>query len=149
MRPSGTEEHSHEAQRLIHQDVITTGPGETLASVARQMQEHHIGTVVIVENQRPVGIITDRDLALALGAQGVSPQVSVQKVMSHHVVAIPEDMGIYAATKFMRDCEVRRLPIVDREDRVVGIVTLDDLLRFLGRELYNLAEGIKHEMEVK
>jgi CBS domain-containing protein len=44
---------------------------------------------------------------------------------------------------------VRRLPIVDREDRVVGIITLDDLLRFLARELYNLAEGIEQEMKVK
>jgi CBS domain-containing protein len=134
---------------LFSKNVVTAVPGETLATVARQMQDHNIGTVVIVENQRPVGIITDRDLALALGAQGLSPQVPVQKVMSHHVVAIPDDTGIYAATKFMRDCEVRRLPIVDRDDHLVGIITLDDLLRFLGRELYNLAEGIKHEMEIK
>jgi CBS domain-containing protein len=49
----------------------------------------------------------------------------------------------------MREREVRRLPIVDQEDRLVGILTLDDLLRFLGRELHNLAEGIKHEMELK
>lgn len=129
--------------------VVTAGPEETLAKVALEMQEHNVGTVVVVENQRPVGIVTDRDLALALGAQGVNPQIQVQKVMTRHVLAIPEDTGIYAATKFMREREVRRLPIVDREDRVVGIVTLDDLLRFLGRELYNLAEGIKDEMKVK
>lgn len=129
--------------------VVTAGPEETLAKVALEMQEHNVGTVVVVENQRPVGIVTDRDLALALGAQGVNPQTQVQKVMTRHVLAIPEDTGIYAATKFMREREVRRLPIVDREDRVVGIVTLDDLLRFLGRELYNLAEGIKDEMKVK
>lgn len=129
--------------------VVTAGPEETLAKVALEMQEHNVGTVVVVENQRPVGIVTDRDLALALGAQGVNPQTQVQKVMTRHVLAIPEDTGMYAATKFMREREVRRLPIVDREDRLVGIVTLDDLLRFLGRELYNLAEGIKDEMKVK
>jgi CBS domain-containing protein len=134
---------------IFSKNVVTAGPGETLASVAKQMQEHNVGTVVIVQDRRPVGIVTDRDLALALGALGVSPQVQVQKVMAHHVLAIPDDMGLYTATKFMRDCEVRRLPIVDKEDRLVGIVTLDDLLRFLGRELYNLGEGIKHEMEVK
>jgi CBS domain-containing protein len=102
-----------------------------------------------VENQRPVGIITDRDMALALGARDVSPQAEVQKVMTRHVLAILEDTSIYTATQFMREREVRRLPIVDREDRLVGIVTLDDLLRFFGRELYNLAEGIKHETEVR
>lgn len=136
---------------IFTRNVITAGPADTLATVACKMREHNVGTVVIVEDGRPVGIITDRDLALALalGAQGVSPQASAEKVMSRHVLAIPEDMGVYTATQFMREREVRRLPVVDREDRVVGIVTLDDVLRFLGRELYNLAEGIKHEAEVK
>jgi len=134
---------------IFTRTVVTAGPEETLATVALRMQEHNVGTVVIVEDRRPVGIVTDRDLALALGAQGVSPQGAVQKVMTHHVLAIPEDTSIYTATKFMRERAVRRLPIVDGEDRLVGIVTLDDLLRFLGRELYNLAEGIEHEMEVK
>ena len=134
---------------IFTRNVVTAGPEETLAAVAHRMQEHNVGTVVIVEEQRPVGIVTDRDLALALGARRVSPQTEVQKVMTRHVLAIPEDTGIYTATKFMREREVRRLPIVDREDHLVGIVTLDDLLRFLGRELYNLTEGIKHETEVK
>jgi CBS domain-containing protein len=134
---------------IFSRSVVTAGPGETLATVALKMQEHNVGTVVIVEDRRPIGIVTDRDLALALGAQGVSPQAPVQKVMTHHVLAIPEDTGIYTATQFMREREVRRLPIVDCKDHLVGIVTLDDLLRFLGRELHNLAEGIRHEMEVK
>jgi CBS domain-containing protein len=134
---------------IFTRNVVTAGPGETLAAVALRMQEHNVGTVVIVQGQRPVGIVTDRDLALALGAQGVSRQAPVEKVMTPHVLAIPEDSGIFTATQFLRERQVRRLPVVDREDRLVGIVTVDDLLRFLGRELYNLAEGIKQEMEVK
>jgi CBS domain-containing protein len=134
---------------IFTRNVVVAGPEETLAAVALKMQEHNVGTIVIVENRRPVGIVTDRDLALALGAQRVSPHTEVQNVMTRHVLAIPEDTSIYTATKFMREREVRRLPIVDREDRLVGMVTLDDLLRFLGRELYNLAEGIKQEMEIK
>jgi CBS domain-containing protein len=134
---------------VFTRSVVTATPQETLAVVALRMQEHNVGTVVIVENQRPIGIVTDRDLALALGARGVSPQALVHKVMTPHVLAIPDDTGIYTATRFMRERQVRRLPIVDREDRLVGMVTLDDLLRFLGRELYNLVEGIEHEMVVK
>ncbi len=134
---------------IFTRGAVAVGPQETLTTVARLMQEHNVGTVVVVEDQRPVGIVTDRDLALALGAKGFSPQTHVEKTMSRHVLAIPEDTGIYAATQYMRECKVRRLPIVDKQDRVVGMVTLDDLLRFLGRELYNLGEGIKHEMEVR
>jgi CBS domain-containing protein len=134
---------------VFTRSVVTAAPEESLVAVAHSMQEHNIGTVVIVEGRRPVGIITDRDLALALGAHEVSPQTRVQEVMTQHVLAIPADTDIYTATKFMRERGVRRLPIVDREDCLVGIVTLDDLLRFLAQELDNLAEGIKHEMEVK
>jgi CBS domain-containing protein len=134
---------------VFTRSVVTAGPGEPLAAVARLMQEHNVGTVVIVENERPVGILTDRDLGLALGARGVSPQAPAQQVMTRHVLAIPEDTSIFTATRYIRDREVRRLPIVDREDRLVGIVSLDDLLRVLARELYNLAEGIRHEMELK
>jgi CBS domain-containing protein len=127
--------------------VVTAWPEETLATIAHRMHEHNVGAVVVVEDQRPVGIVTDRDLALALGARGVSPHAQAREVMTRQVMTIPEDMGIYTATRFMREREVRRLPIVDAEDRLVGIVTLDDLLRFLAGELYNLAEGIKREME--
>jgi CBS domain-containing protein len=58
-------------------------------------------------------------------------------------------MDVSTASEFMRDREVRRLPIVDREDRLVGLVALDDLVQFLGRELHNLTEGIRSEMEVR
>jgi CBS domain-containing protein len=134
---------------LFTRRVVTAGPDEPLSTIAHRMQEHNVGTVVIVEHQRPVGIVTDRDLALALGARSQSPQTRVEKVMSRHVLAVPEDTGVFTATKFIRDRGGRRLPIVDKDDRVVGVVTLDDLVRYLARELYNLAEGIRHEVEVK
>jgi CBS domain-containing protein len=134
---------------MFIRSVVTARPEETLAAVARRMQEHNVGTVVVVEDQRPVGILTDRDLALALGARGVSPQAAAQEVMTRHVLAVPEDTGIFTATKCVQARKVRRLPIVDRQDRLVGMVSLDDLLRCLARELYNLVEGIEPEMHVK
>jgi CBS domain-containing protein len=134
---------------IFPQRVVSAGPEESLAAVALRMQEHNVGTVVVVEDQRPVGIITDRDLALALGAKGISPQAPARKEMTRHVQAIPEDMGIFTATNFIKDLGVRRLPIVDSEDHLVGLVSLDDLLQFLVRELSNLVEGVRHEMKVK
>jgi len=134
---------------LFTRAVITAGPDEALAGIARRMQEHNVGTVVVVEDGRPVGIITDRDLALALGARGLSPQAPVREVMTRHVLAVPEDTGVFTATRFIQDRKVRRLPIVDGEDRLVGLVSLDDLLRWLARELSNLAEGIGPEVQVK
>jgi CBS domain-containing protein len=128
--------------------VVTASPEETLATIATRMQEHNVGMIVVVEDERPVGIVTDRDLALALGAQGMPTAAPVEAVMTPNVLAIPDDMDVLAATRFIRESGVRRLPIVDRDDRLVGIVTLDDLLHFLGKELHNLTCGIEQEMEV-
>lgn len=128
--------------------VQAAGPTETLASVARRMEEHNVGTVVIVENQRPVGIVTDRDLALELGARGTSLKTPVVQVMTTPVETAPRDVGVFGATQAMRDLKVRRLVIVDDDGFLAGIVTLDDLLRMLSREMTNLSEGIKEEMEV-
>jgi CBS domain-containing protein len=134
---------------IFTKKAISARPEDTLAAVAARMREHHVGAVVIAEERRPVGIVTDRDLALALGARGLSPQTPAREVMTRSVLAIPDDADVFTATKYIRECEVRRLPIVDREDRLVGMVTLDDLLGRLGRELCDLAEGIRHEAEVK
>jgi CBS domain-containing protein len=129
--------------------LVTAGRTETLSSVALQMKEHNVGSVVIVEDQKPVGIVTDRDLALALGADGIAPDAAVESVMIKPVWTIPDGAGIFAATQCMRDGGVRRLPIVDEKGRLTGMVSLDDLMRLLGRELYNLAEGVRHEVKVK
>jgi CBS domain-containing protein len=107
--------------------VVTTDPNESLAGVTRLMEAHNTGTVVVVENGRPVGIVTDRDLALELGVRGTSPQTPVARVMTTPVETIYEKEGIFAATKVMAVSKVRRLPIVDNDDRLVGIVAQDDL----------------------
>jgi CBS-domain-containing membrane protein len=69
--------------------------------------------------------------------------------MTRRVVAVPEDADLLAATKFFRECGVRRLPVVDRDDRVVGLVSLDDLLQLLVGELSDLVQAIRSEMVVK
>lgn len=134
---------------LFTKKVITAQPDEQLGSVAQKMREHNVGAVVVVEQERPVGIITDRDVAMSLGAKRLPLDAPVEVVMTRHVVAIPEDTGIFTATRFIQDAGVRRLPVVDREDRVVGIVSLDDILRCLAREFYNLVQGMEHEMKVR
>jgi CBS domain-containing protein len=128
--------------------VVTAGPGETLAAVAGLMAEHNVGTVVLVERGQPVGIVTDRDLALELGVGGVSPQLPVSEVMATPVETIAQSADVLEATELMRDFQVRRLVVVDEDGLVTGMVTVDDVLQLLARELANLAEGIWPEMRV-
>jgi CBS domain-containing protein len=134
---------------VVGTKLVTVGPEEPLSTAALQMRQHDVGAVVVVEGQKPVGMVTDRDLALALGAQDASPQGAVKSVMTTPVRTVPDGAGIFAATQCMRDAKVRRLPIVDEDGRLVGIVSLDDLMWLLGREVYNLADGIKHQTKLK
>ncbi len=129
--------------------VVTAAPGDSLAAVAQLMERHNVGAVVIAENHRPVGIVTDRDLALQLGARGVSPRTPVGEWMTAPVKTVSSDDGVFDTSQVMRESGVRRLPVVDDDGRLVGLVALDDLLRVLSRELSNLTEGIRTEMEIR
>jgi CBS domain-containing protein len=121
-------------------------PNESLAKAARLMQQENVGAVVVVEMERPVGILTDRDLALAICLHGAWPQDPIQSRMQCPVETIRSDDGVYQATQRMMELAVRRLPVVNQVGRLVGIVCLDDLLGLLSRELRNVAEGVRAEV---
>jgi CBS domain-containing protein len=136
--------------RCFARTVITAGLSTPLTAIADLMGKHNVGAVVITDHHRPVGIVTDRDLALALGTRRASLQDPVSSVMTSPVQTIHQDESIFHnPTLTMMESGVRRLPLVDDDGWLVGIVTLDDFLRLLTRELANLVQGIKPEMEVK
>jgi CBS domain-containing protein len=134
--------------QLLMRSPITAGPSATLAEVAKLMEKENVGAVVITDEERPVGITTDRDLALAVCVYGKSPSESVQDVMTCPVATISVDEGIYNATQKLMEYAVRRLPVVDDSGSLVGLVSLDDLLLLISRELQNVAEGVKAEVGV-
>jgi CBS domain-containing protein len=129
--------------------VVTARPEDSLATVAKLMAQHNVGAVVVAEQGRPVGIVTDRDLALAACARRLPPEEHVQKVMTCPVATMKHNEGIYKATQHLMELKVRRLPVVDEVGRLVGVVSLDDLLLLLSRELHNMAEGIRAETAVQ
>ena len=124
--------------------VVAVVEPETTALVAAQlMRRHHIGALVVVDAEQkvtPVGIVTDRDLVLALMAEGLDPAMfTVGDIMSVGLVLAHPDMGAMEALKLMRVQCVRRLVVVDDVQRLVGIVSLEDLLELVARELAELA----------
>jgi len=131
---------------LFARKAVTVEPQECLAKAARLMEQENVGAVVVVEMDRPVGILTDRDLALAVCLHGAWPQDPVQSRMQCPVETIRSDEGVYQATQRMMELAVRRLPVVNDVGRLVGIVSLDDLLGLLSRELRNVAEGVRAEV---
>lgn len=131
---------------LVARKAVTVDPQESLSKAVRLMEQENVGAVVVVERERPVGIITDRDVALALCLHGAKPFDAIQTRMTCPVDTIREDEGVYNATQKMMELAVRRLPIVDDTGRLVGLVGLDDLLSLLSRELRNVAEGVRAEV---
>jgi CBS domain-containing protein len=107
--------------------VITATPEASAISVARQMRDSRVGSVVIVDPEgSPVAMVTDRDLALRVFAAGVDAEASVGEYASRPLVCGQPGMGLDEAAALMVQHRVRRLPVVDA-DRLAGIVTLDDI----------------------
>lgn len=131
---------------LLARKAVTSEPHEPLCVAARLMEQENVGAIVVVERDRPVGILTDRDLALAVCLHRADPRDSIQSRMTCPVDTIREDQGVYNATQKMTELAVRRLPVVDKHGRLVGIVSVDDLLALLSRELRNIAEGVRAEV---
>jgi len=125
--------------------VVVAEPSTDLREAARLMRDHHVGALVVVEGsnggKRPIGIVTDRDIVVAVvAATGVQPEtLSVGDVMTRNLVVAEESVGVFEAVDLMQDHGARRLPVVDAAGRLIGIITLDDVLRMVAGELTALA----------
>lgn len=127
----------------FERQVITAKLDETALAVACRMRDHKVGCIVVVRDERPVGMLTDRDLVLRVVAEGLDPAaVLVSSIVTYDAVTVARTDGFETAVRTMRQHGVRRLPIVDADGRVTGIVTADDLVALLGSELSSLGEAI-------
>jgi CBS domain-containing protein len=114
------------------------------------MRTHHVGDVVVVTNTArgrvPVGIVTDRDLAIEILAENIDPnRLTVGDVMTPDLVTAPEDQTVFDTIQQMQHHGIRRLPIVDRQGCLAGIVTVDDLSEFLTMQLGDLTKAVASE----
>ncbi len=106
----------------------------TIAQAARLMRQHHVGDLIVIDDtdgdREPIGILTDRDIVLEVVAQGRDPShTSVNEVMSSQLVVASIHEDVETVLERMRQHGVRRVPVVDENGNVFGILTLDDLLR--------------------
>ena len=128
---------------IADRNPITARPSESVHSVARKMKQHDVGAVVVTQEQKVVGIVTDRDIALAVGQDDFSVDARVDQVMTKDVKTIWEDQGVFNATQYLRNHRVRRLPVIDRHDNLVAMVTADDLFGLFARETFNVAHALE------
>lgn len=133
---------------LCKRVVVTIHRNATVEDAARAMLASHIGDVVVVDpadTRKPVGILTDRDIAVKVVAEGLAPaRTTVGSVMSSPVVSLREDDGFIEALDRMSAQGVRRAPILDRDGHLKGMVSVDDLVPLLARELAKIGALIRH-----
>jgi CBS domain-containing protein len=122
-------------------EVRVATPGQTIRDVAKIMAEIDAGSMPVGEDDRLVGMITDRDIAIRGVAQGKGPETPVREVMSDSkVLYCYEDEELEHVAKNMGSEQVRRLPVVNREKRLVGIVSLGDVVQ---RETKSAIKAVK------
>ena len=111
---------------VMSYDVQVISPEATLQDAAARMRDEGFGMLPVGENDQMTGAITDRDIAVRAVAEGKGADTVVRDVMSEDVIWCYEDDTVEKGADMMRRCQVRRLPVVNREMRLVGIVSLGD-----------------------
>ncbi|MEW6133477.1 MAG: CBS domain-containing protein [Pseudomonadota bacterium] len=135
---------------ICNREVVVATREISVSEAARLMRHHHVGDVVVVMEEgglrTPVSILTDRDIVVEVVAAGLDPStLAVGEIMAPELATVQEDTGVFEAIRYMRDKGVRRMPVVDADGDLVGILALDDLLDLLAEELGALARLIARE----
>ena len=124
-------------------EVRVASPGQSIRDVAKIMDEINAGSVPVGDNDRLVGMITDRDIAIRAVAVGKGPDTPVREVMtSEQVLYCYEDEELDHVAKNMSQQQVRRLPVVNREKRLVGIVSLGNIAQAESRAASKAVKGV-------
>ncbi|MGZ5733025.1 MAG: CBS domain-containing protein [Caldimonas sp.] len=132
--------------------VVTCRPGASVLELAQLMRDHHTGDVIVVDEQHglatPVGVVTDRDLVIEVVAKGVDPDLlRAGDLMSGELVTALESELVYDAIWHMRSKGIRRLPVVDARNHLLGVLTADDVTEFLAEALTEVARIAPRQMK--
>ena len=120
---------------------------ESAWQAAERMHQRCVGTLVVLdESKEPVGIITDRDLVERVMAKGLDPNTTtINEIMTAGPKTISEDASIESAVSLMRSGGFRRLPVVDADGRLVGMLSVDDVLMLLAEEISQIGQLMEKE----
>ena len=135
-------------QEVMTPNPRTVGPDDTLQQAAQIMRDEDTGVVPVVEDGRVIGVVTDRDIVIRAVADG-DYECTIDDVVSDDVICATPEMTTAEAADLMAEHQIRRLPVTDDDERLVGIVSLGDLAVKEGRDsrmgetLENISEGVK------
>jgi CBS domain-containing protein len=137
--------------------VVTVTPRTELIAAAKLMREKHVGFLVVVEPDpekatygRPVGVLTDRDIVVSVVAREVDPKtLTAADLMKECPTTVDEEESVSQALRAMRRMGVRRLPVVGSRGMLRGVLSLDDLLDVVAREVGELSGAVHNEQRIE
>ncbi len=133
--------------KYLREDVVSVSPDTSAADMAKLMEQKNVGSLVVVDaDSRPTGIVTDRDIIVRIIAKQQRPEdVKARDIMTRNPITFKEGMQVTDAMEQMMNKGIRRMPVVDRNGRLTGIVTQDDIIRLLGEEISYIARNIEKQ----
>jgi CBS domain-containing protein len=138
------------AGSVCKRGVVTVAPMDDLVAAAHVMREKHVGYLIVSRETRVVGVLTDRDIVVAVLAQEVDAHaLKVGDVMTRDPLLIEEGQSIEAVLCHMREAGVRRVPVVDRTGALTGVLSIDDVLERIAEQLINIAGSIRNEQRME
>ena len=135
---------------LMSEDVTYLPSTASVLDAAQFMTNMNVGSVIVTDDKdSPTGLITDRDIvAKVLALKKDSKTTKIEEIMVSPVVTISEDKGIFDATQVMSTHGIRRLPVTDANGKLTGVISLDDVLVLIGKEMQNVAGILKKELRL-
>ena len=115
---------------VMTKSVISVDASLTINESAKMMEDAKVGAVIVMENNTPVGIVTDRDFAIKVVAHAYNITTPVKQIMSSPLFSINSDESVRTAADLMHDRGIRKLPVIDNE-KIVGIITATDIVNLL------------------
>ena len=134
---------------LCSENLICVERSSSLTNAAKLMRNHHVGGLVVIESNgknKPVGMLTDRDIVMSTIAGNLPPSTKVENVMSKNVVTVTADSGIAEVVDHMAAEGIRRIIVVDESGNACGLVSTDDILQLVAREIYSLGQLVAREI---
>lgn len=117
-------------KQIMNNSVVSVDSSVTATNAAKMMEDVGVGAIVVLENNLPVGIITDRDFAIKITAHSYPIDTPVRRIMSSPLVSIDSNSNLWVASDLMSTRNVRKLPVID-DGKVVGILTSSDLVKHI------------------
>jgi CBS domain-containing protein len=135
-------------REIMSKDITSLPKAATVSDAAKFMTDMNVGSVIVIEDDKPLGLLTDRDIVSKVIAYDKDHKTTaIGEVMVSPIITVSEEKDIVEVTKLMSFHGIRRLPVVDAGGKVVGVVSLDDILVILGKEMQNIANALKKELE--